>query len=273
MAASAKITSCTASSLLLLLLLGVCGTSMASARPVFGGLGGGSSFGGGGAFNLAGSTTNTNANTNTGSISSNSNSLVSSTTTSNNAGGITGGQQLGTALTSSAAGSNPAASMGFNRRLTSFTAQLNGANQVPTPVQSAASATFTLVIDSVNQVGYYTLIIRNVAQFTMAHIHQGNAATNGAPIVLLLPSMATPGAMPSPGVVTTLPMTPPTNIGFGIYHGVITPASLITVDPATPAPTWAQFVALLQTGNAYANIHTTAFPAGEIRGQYTQDSV
>lgn len=244
--------SCTASCLLPVLLV-VLSASLAAARPIFGG------FGGGDASNLG------NINTGSNPVASNA----------QNAAGITGGQQQpGTMLTGSAAGTNPGAlsTTGFNRRLTSFTAQLSGANQVPAPVQSAASATFSLVLDSVNQVGYYTLIIRNVAQFTMAHIHQGNAATNGAPIVLLLPSTAAPGAMPTPGVVTTLPMTAPTNIGFAIYHGVITPASLITVDPATPAPTWAQFVALLQTGNAYANIHTAAFPAGEIRGQYTPDA-
>ena len=249
--ASSKIR-CTASCLLPLLLLGLS-ASNAAARPWFGGFGGGS-------FNPG----NTNTLT-TGSFAG----------ASNTAAGMTG-QQPGM-LANSAAGTGTMAAAGttagFGRRLISFTALLSGANQVPTPVQSAATATFSLTIDTVNQVGFYTLTIRNVAQFTMAHIHQGNAATNGAPIVLLLPNMAAPGAMPTPGVVTTLPMAPPTNINFGIYHGVITPASLITLDPATPAPTWAQFVALLQTGNAYANIHTTAFPAGEIRGQYMPDAL
>lgn len=231
-----------AASLLLLLLLALC-SSPASARPILFGSNLGSGQG-----SLFHSVFNTNSGSTTtstgGSVTTTGNTITATTGTTMTA------QQLG------------------RGQLLSFKAQLNGANQVPTPVQSGASATFTINIDNTNSVGYFTLVIRNVVNFTMAHVHKGNAATNGAPIVLLLPATAAPGAMPTPGVVATLPMTAPTDIGFAIYRGTITPASLITVDPATPAPTWAQFVQLLQTGNAYANIHTTAFPAGEIRGQY-----
>jgi hypothetical protein len=54
----------------------------------------------------------------------------------------------------------------------------------------------------------------------------------------------------------------------GTVEGVITPTDV--VGPATQGiepGSFAELVAAIRTGNAYANLHTTRWPGGEIRGQ------
>ena len=49
---------------------------------------------------------------------------------------------------------------------------------------------------------------------------------------------------------------------------ILTPASLIP-DPADGINTFAQAVSAIEAGETYFNIHTVAFPGGEIAGQIT----
>lgn len=55
--------------------------------------------------------------------------------------------------------------------------------------------------------------------------------------------------------------------------GTITPSSLVAV-PAqlVPAVNFDVLTEALVTKSAYANVHTTAAPAGEIRGQILSDN-
>jgi hypothetical protein len=110
----------------------------------------------------------------------------------------------------------------------------------------------------------YRLIVANIENVFMAHIHQGPAGANGPVVVWLYPS-TTPGPGP---------------LGAGridgvIAEGTITAANL--VGPLTGQPL-AALVDLLTGGNAYVNVHTNDgvaptntgpgdFPGGEIRGQ------
>src|SRR5208283_3810089 len=49
---------------------------------------------------------------------------------------------------------------------------------------------------------------------------------------------------------------------------ILTPASLI-LDPADGINTFAQAVSAIEAGETYFNIHTVAYPGGEIAGQIT----
>jgi hypothetical protein len=86
-----------------------------------------------------------------------------------------------------------------------------------------------------------------------AHIHFGNPGVEGP---ILFPFVE-PYANNFPVGVTS-----------GTYGTTLTAASLIP-DPADGINTFAEAVSAIEAGQTYFNIHTVAFPGGEIRGQIT----
>lgn len=110
----------------------------------------------------------------------------------------------------------------------------------------------------------YKLIVANIDNAFMAHIHRGAAGANGPIVVWLYPSTAT-----TPGPVGA------GRLDGVIAEGTITAANL--VGPLAGAPLSA-LLDILTSGNAYVNVHTNDgvaptntgpgdFPGGEIRGQ------
>jgi hypothetical protein len=110
----------------------------------------------------------------------------------------------------------------------------------------------------------YRLIMANIENAFMAHIHSAAAGSNGPVVAWLYPSTA---AVPGP-------------LGAGRFDGVaatgtITAANLL--GPLAGQPLSA-LVSLIENGGAYVNVHTNDgvsptntgpgdFPGGEIRGQ------
>jgi CHRD domain-containing protein len=96
---------------------------------------------------------------------------------------------------------------------------------------------------------------------TQAHIHLGAPAIAGGVSAFLCTNLGngpagTPACPPNAGTVT----------------GTITPAQVVGPAAQGIAPgEFAELVRALRAGAAYANIHTTAKPAGEIRGQISSD--
>jgi CHRD domain len=114
--------------------------------------------------------------------------------------------------------------------LTAGLASLTGAQEVP-PVTTAATGRGTIVFDSATRGVIIAYTTHNVGSPTVAHIHTGAAGVSG------------------PANVMTL------NAGPGIFTG--TAAATLS----------AQNVTDINAGNTYFNVHSTGFPAGEIRGQ------
>jgi CHRD domain/PEP-CTERM motif len=85
-----------------------------------------------------------------------------------------------------------------------------------------------------------------------AHIHFGTPPPPGGPILF---PFVEPYANDFPLGVTS-----------GTYATTLTAASLIP-DPADGINTFAQAVNAIEAGHTYFNIHTVAFPGGEIAGQ------
>lgn len=145
-----------------------------------------------------------------------------------------------------------------------FGSPLSGDEEVPVrPTQARGSAIFQL-----NDAGTelsYKLIVANIDNAFMAHIHQAPAGSNGPIVVWLFPST-------TPGV--TLPPA------GGRLDGVIAEGT-ITADDLTGALAGQPLdalVAILKNGTGYVNVHTSDgvdpantgpgdFPGGEIRGQ------
>jgi hypothetical protein len=155
-----------------------------------------------------------------------------------------------------------------NARGGNFGAPLNAAEEVmPAGVvndsRARGNAHFQLSGDGASV--SFQLIVANIENVTMAHIHQGAFGANGPPIVWLYPSVD--ARAPLPG-------------GGGRIQGVIASGTFTAADLVGPLAGLAlsDLVAVLRAGNAYVNVHTNDgadpintgpgdFPGGEVRGQ------
>lgn len=140
---------------------------------------------------------------------------------------------------------------------TVFTAQLSSDNELPTAAGPVVSKGRGVAIFHLNDEGttlHYKLIVANIANVTQAHIHCGPAGVNGSVVVFLF------GLVPT-GV----------NTNGVLAEGDITAANVIA-RPESPScsgglQTFDDLLSHLRDGTAYVNVHTLAYPGGEIRGQ------
>ncbi|HET6558005.1 MAG TPA: CHRD domain-containing protein [Prolixibacteraceae bacterium] len=131
-----------------------------------------------------------------------------------------------------------------------FNAHLTGDQEVPVRETLAqGQAIFKLSKDGTEL--SYKLIVANLDNLHMAHIHLAPAGSNGGVVAWLYPSA--PPMMLIPGTTNGI-----------LAQGVITDASLVG---ALAGQTLADLVEQIVAGNTYVNVHTTLYPGGEIRGQ------
>jgi len=134
-----------------------------------------------------------------------------------------------------------------------FRGHLETANEVPTPVNvvGTPSAVVKLKLAPDGQSVRYDLKVTDPIQnVLMAHLHMAPPGVTGPIVVWLYPSA--PPAQLIPG-----------ETDGRLASGVITVANLV----GPLAGNWDGFVAALENGGLYANVHTTANPPGEIRDQ------
>jgi hypothetical protein len=138
-----------------------------------------------------------------------------------------------------------------------FGAVLTGAEEVP-PVSTLAhgSAVFQLSADG-TALGFRVLVA-NIENVTQAHIHCGGSGTNGPVVLFLYP--AAPPAVLIPGRTDGI-----------LSEGVATSGNVIVRPDSEVCPGGVahldDLVEKMRTGGAYVNVHTSANPGGEIRGQ------
>lgn len=128
-----------------------------------------------------------------------------------------------------------------------FTATMTGAGE-PTPTGS--TATGTAVVTLVGGLLSYRVDVANINSVTRAHIHGPGAAGVNGPIRI--------NFYEPPAGTAGLNFTTSATLASGV---ATLPLAGISQD---------SLVVLLRNGNAYANVHTTAFPGGEIRGQFVK---
>jgi len=141
-------------------------------------------------------------------------------------------------------------------------AALTGYQEVPS-VSSEALGSFEArvvgdVFDPAARVDYKLVYVGLQADVVMAHIHFAQEAVNGPIVVWLCGTSTNPG----PAGTQTCPQS-------GTVRGTLTSANVLA-SPSTqqlPAGAIGQLISGMQAGAAYANIHTSASPGGEIRGQ------
>jgi len=144
-----------------------------------------------------------------------------------------------------------------------FHAVLSGFNEVgglgageTGAILSDGQATLVLRLNRADQTLSFTLKYSGLAtSVTQAHIHFGKIHMAGGVMVFFCSNGAAPaGTQPCPA--------------SGTVTGTLSAANVI--GPAAQGVTAGDFQAIvdaLESDTAYANIHTTAFPAGEIRGE------
>jgi hypothetical protein len=130
---------------------------------------------------------------------------------------------------------------------TTYIATLNGANEKPNAVTTPATGTATYTLTG-NTLTYTITVTGLTSTSTMSHIHLGSGAVAG-PVIVPYTVYAIQN-----GLVTT---------------GTIDLSNPVSSNSATLANTISgdSLKVLLNNGNAYTNVHTLNFPAGEIRGQ------
>jgi CHRD domain len=133
---------------------------------------------------------------------------------------------------------------------TTFHATLSGKNQnPPIDVPAHGSATFTLSADGKSLT--YRVRVTDIDSVSMAHIHIAPEGQEGPVAAWLYPSK------------------PPAVVKKGKFTGVLATGRLTDASLTGPlqGKTIADLVKEIKGGTAYVNVHTTAHPAGEIRGQ------
>ena len=130
---------------------------------------------------------------------------------------------------------------------TKFEATLTGAEEVP-PVTTEGSGFAKLQLVEDGTEVQFLVVVKRLTDVVQAHIHLGPVGVNGPVVAFLL----------HPGE------TPPGRSSGVLARGTFTEADLI--GPLLGQPLSA-LVAEMTAGNTYVNVHTVAFPGGEIRGQ------
>jgi hypothetical protein len=133
-----------------------------------------------------------------------------------------------------------------------FEATLSPANEVP-PRGTAAQGRVQYVSDGTTVT--YTIEVENITNVFGAHIHSAAAGVNGPIRVFFFG-----GGSPNPG-------GPISFTGKSILvQGRFTAADVSGVS-------FADLLNQMRNGQAYTNVHTSAFPGGEMRGQIQLVSV
>lgn len=121
-----------------------------------------------------------------------------------------------------------------------FLADLLGANEVP-PVASPAAGVATMSLENDDSELEYLLLVYGLNGAVAAHIHLGEAGENGP-------------------VVATLYASGGEDVSGTLAQGTITASDLAS-------GTMPELASALRNGFAYVNVHTAAYPGGELRGQ------
>jgi len=138
------------------------------------------------------------------------------------------------------------------------TVQLNGYNETPNALNTPATGTFSATIDDQAQTITYTLTYSGIpTSVTQAHIHFGHRFTSQGVAVFLCTNLGngpagTPACPAQAGTVTRT-----------VHASDVVGPAAQGIQPGD----FASIVKAIRAGVAYANVHTTAFPGGEIRAQ------
>ena len=134
----------------------------------------------------------------------------------------------------------------------SFHASLNGLHEVPSVSSTGFGEFDAKLVDPATLHFVFTYADLEGGNSLFAHVHFGQPSVNGGVSFFLCGGGGQPD--PCPNV-------------SGTVEGDVTAADVIGPNAQGIEPgSFAEIVSAMQAGHAYANIHTTRWPGGEIRG-------
>ena len=140
-----------------------------------------------------------------------------------------------------------------------YVTTLDGESEAPEPVHTAASGQLTLEVSDDGQEISFTLTVASLDNYLAGHLHVGADGEAGPVVAWLFPIKPYPFTD-----AVDDPLLP------GTTNGVLA-KGVITADNLTGPLAGMELSALLselEDGNVYVNLHTSQFPAGEIRGDF-----
>jgi hypothetical protein len=145
-----------------------------------------------------------------------------------------------------------------------FTAKFSGFEEIGAlgagetgAILSEGQGTLDLTLDQQSQTLAFTLTYSGLTSVTQAHIHFAKRRVAGGIMVFFCSNLPNP-----PSGTQSCPDS------AGTVSGTITAASVLAVPGQNiTAGDFNALTAALLSNTAYGNIHTSKFPAGEIRGQ------
>jgi hypothetical protein len=148
--------------------------------------------------------------------------------------------------------------VGAPANATEFSAKMVGFQEVPSAIFSAGTGTLVLELNKqARTISFKETFSGLSSPVTQSHIHFGKIHVAGGITVFFCTNLNN-----GPAGTQACPA------GGGTVTGTITAANVGAI-PAQglPAGDFDALVTLIESRTAYVNVHTTNFPAGEIRGQ------
>jgi hypothetical protein len=138
---------------------------------------------------------------------------------------------------------------------TSFSTSMTGFQETA-PILTNGDGTFHATVHG-NSLTYTETFNGLTSSVTQSHIHFGERGVPGAFFVFLCTNLGNGPAG-----------TPACPAAGGTVSGTVTAANVVAVPAQNiSAGDFAALLRILRSGDAYVNVHTVKFPAGEIRGQ------
>ena len=144
---------------------------------------------------------------------------------------------------------------GSNTR--SFKASLDGYHETSLSLSTAGTGSFRARLNHNDELTYelqYSGLEGGNVLF--AHVHLGQKGTTGGVMFFLCGGGGQAACPASPATVT----------------GTVTAANIIGPNGQGVAPgEFEEAIEAMRNGSAYANVHTTVYPSGEVRGQINEE--
>lgn len=141
------------------------------------------------------------------------------------------------------------------QQVLTFKAHLSGDQEVP-PAETNATGQTNFKLSKDGMELEYKLIVANIENVRMAHIHVAPVGANGGVVAWLYPDGPPPQIIPgrTDGILA---------------QGTITAGDLVG---ALKGASLQDLIDLMTEGQTYVNVHTDQYPGGEIRGQISANN-
>ena len=140
--------------------------------------------------------------------------------------------------------------------------RLSGYDETPNTINTPASGEFRAKLrDGGTSIDYELTYRDTPTPVTQAHIHFGLPATSGGIVLFLCTNLTPPTGVPAPPGCPPAPAT---------VTGTLSAADVIAVPTQgidAGAAGFPEILRAIREGAAYANVHTSGRPSGEIRGR------